>query len=93
MGIGDQRQKELAMENVTGALLTADEVAGRLRVPRSWVYRAARSGDLPSVRCGRYRRFDEVDVDRWIAEQKGTPTMAANGGRSAGRTPSFTAPS
>ena len=55
-------------------LLTADDVAERLHVPRSWVYRAAREGDLPSVRCGRYRRFDEGDVEQWISRQKGTPT-------------------
>lgn len=51
-------------------LVTAEEVAARLRVPRTWVYRAARDGDLPSVRCGRYRRFDVRDVDRWIERQK-----------------------
>jgi excisionase family DNA binding protein len=49
-----------------GILRTADEVAARLQVPKSWVYRAAREGQLPSVRCGRYRRFDDRDVDRWI---------------------------
>ena len=54
-------------------LLTAEEVAVRLRVPKSWVYRAAREGDLPSVRCGRYRRFDEGDVEQWISRQKGIP--------------------
>jgi len=58
---------------MSAELLTADEVAERLRVPRSWVYRAAREGDLPSVRCGRYRRFDEGDVEQWISRQKGTP--------------------
>lgn len=51
-------------------LLTAGEVAARLRVPLTWVYRAARDGDLPSVRCGRYRRFDAADVERWIEQQK-----------------------
>ena len=44
------------------SLRTADEIAARLRVPKSWVYRAAREGTLPSVRCGRYRRFDDRDV-------------------------------
>ena len=53
-------------------LLTADDVATRLHVPTSWVYRAAREGDLPSVRCGRYRRYDEDDVERWISRQKGS---------------------
>ncbi len=38
---------------VAVVLLTADDVAERLGVPRSWVYRAAREGDLPfrSVRA------------------------------------------
>lgn len=55
---------------MTDELMTADEVAQRLRVPRSWVYLAARQGDLPSIRCGRYRRFDGSDVDEWISKQK-----------------------
>lgn len=62
-------------------LMTADEVAERLSVPASWVYRAAREGDLPSVRCGRYRRFDEGNVDRWIAGQKAAPTLERAGSR------------
>jgi len=62
-----------------GRLVAAEEIAARLWVPKSWVYRAAREGELPSVRCGRYRRFDVEDVDRWIEDQKqrsaaGTPT-------------------
>jgi excisionase family DNA binding protein len=56
----------IRLECMTSVLRTADEVADRLRVPKSWVYRAARKGTLPSVRCGRYRRFDDRDVDRWI---------------------------
>lgn len=51
-------------------LRTADEVAARLQVPKTWVYRAAREGALPSVRCGRYRRFDDRDVERWIDGQR-----------------------
>lgn len=61
---------------MTGELMTADEVAKRLRVPRSWVYLAAREGDMPSVRCGRYRRFDGRDVDDWISEQKQRPSRS-----------------
>lgn len=51
-------------------LLTAKEVASQLNVPTSWVYRAAREGQLPCVRCGRYRRFDPRDVDGWIDQQR-----------------------
>jgi len=52
------------------SLRTAEEVANQLRVPKTWVYRAAREGTLPSVRCGRYRRFDDRDVQRWIDHQR-----------------------
>jgi excisionase family DNA binding protein len=56
---------------VTPTLRTAEEVAARLRVPKTWVYHAAREGTPPSVQCGRYRRFDDRDVDRWIDVQRG----------------------
>lgn len=38
-------------------LWTATDVAGFLRVSRSWVYLHAEAGDLPSVRIGGLRRF------------------------------------
>ena len=57
-------------------LLTADDVAKRLGVPRSCVYGAAREGDLPSVRCGRYRRFDAADIASWIDRRKQVPATA-----------------
>jgi excisionase family DNA binding protein len=55
---------------MTEHLRDADYVAERLGVPRSWVYRAARCGALPSVLCGRYRRFAEQDIERWIEGQR-----------------------
>lgn len=39
------------------AALTVDEAAGLLRISRSQVYRAARSGALPSLRVGRTVRI------------------------------------
>jgi excisionase family DNA binding protein len=47
-------------------LLTAAQVAEQLQVPTSWVYRAAREGTLPSVPCGRYRRFHPDDLRQWV---------------------------
>ena len=52
-------------------LLTAEEVAAMLRVPQSWVYGAARNGNLPAVRAGRYVRFDRRDIEAWIDRQRG----------------------
>jgi len=48
-------------ENADHSLLTADEVAAILRVPRSWVYSHANL--LPSVRLGRYIRFRRRGID------------------------------
>jgi excisionase family DNA binding protein len=58
-------------------LRDAAYIAERLGVPRSWVYEAARRGDLPSVRCGHYRRFDDRDIDRWIEEQRAAEGASA----------------
>jgi excisionase family DNA binding protein len=45
-------------------LLTADEVAAILRVPRSWVY--SHLSDLPVIRLGRYVRFKRSEVERFL---------------------------
>jgi excisionase family DNA binding protein len=50
-------------------LLTADEVAQMLRVPRSWVY--SHLDQLPTIRLGRYVRFKRSEIDRFI-EQRGS---------------------
>ena len=43
-------------------LLTTDEVAELLQVPRSTVSDYARRGVLPSIKLGRHRRFVRSDV-------------------------------
>jgi len=54
-------------------LLTAGEVAGILRVPRSFVYALARRGELPTVRIGeRYVRFRAAALETWIARNEST---------------------
>jgi excisionase family DNA binding protein len=54
-------------------LLTPSEVAARLRVSRTWLYEAARTGRIPSIRlCGGEGplRFVPEDIDDWIAEAR-----------------------
>ena len=51
-------------------LLTADEVAAMLQVPVRWVREHTRSGLVPVVALGRYRRYDRADVLAWVDEQK-----------------------
>lgn len=38
-------------------VLDADSMAERTNVPASWWLEAARRGDVPSLKCGKYRRF------------------------------------
>jgi excisionase family DNA binding protein len=52
-------------------LLSADDVAELLGVPRSFVYALARRGGIPAVRLGdRYVRFRAAAIEGWIAEQE-----------------------
>jgi excisionase family DNA binding protein len=54
-------------------LLTADEVAALLRVPRSTVYELTRTRRLPHIKVGRRTLFVRVDLDAWIVANRVTP--------------------
>jgi excisionase family DNA binding protein len=60
-----------------GRLLTAAEVAERLRVTTGWVYAATRANRLPHIRLGRYVRFRADAIERWIAEVELRGTVPA----------------
>ena len=49
-----------------GEILTVQEVARFLRVPKSTVYKLARLGQLPASKVGKHWRFLRRDVERWI---------------------------
>jgi excisionase family DNA binding protein len=52
-------------------LMTADEAAAFLRVPRRRVWAMSRKGEIPTIRIGvREVRFDEADLESWIARRK-----------------------
>lgn len=54
-------------------LLKPNDVAKRLAVSRAWVYEAARTGRIPSVRIGGEDgplRFIPEDLDEWLAEAR-----------------------
>lgn len=54
-------------------ILTVEELAARLKVPRTWVYehlRARAGKPLPAFRCGRYLRFDWLEVAGWLRERR-----------------------
>jgi excisionase family DNA binding protein len=51
---------------VSERLLTAENVAELLAVPVSWIREATRSGAMPVVELGRYRRYRKADVEAWL---------------------------
>ena len=50
-------------------LLTVDELAGYLKVPKSWVYSRTREKGpdaIPRISCGKYIRFRSNEVLAWL---------------------------
>jgi excisionase family DNA binding protein len=52
----------------TTKLLNAQEVAELLGVPTAWVYAKSRSGEIPTVTLGRYRRYRREAIEEWIQD-------------------------
>ncbi len=49
-----------------GEILTVQEVARFLRVPKSTVYKLARVGELPASKIGKHWRFLRRDIHDWM---------------------------
>lgn len=52
-------------------LLTISEMANRLKVKKSWLYRQTMrrdAGAIPRIKLGKYLRFHEDDVMSWIKQ-------------------------
>jgi excisionase family DNA binding protein len=56
---------------VSERLLTAGEVAELLSVPVSWVREHTRSGAIPHLELGRYKRYRLDDVLAWLDDLAG----------------------
>jgi excisionase family DNA binding protein len=62
----------------TESLMTVDEVAEYLRVPKETVYHWRKHGEGPrGFRTGRYVRFRRSDVDAWLETQRDPRTPPA----------------
>jgi excisionase family DNA binding protein len=52
--------------NQTPPLMDAEQAAGFLQVPVSWVRAEARAGRIPHVKLGRYTRFRTAELEAWV---------------------------
>ena len=59
----------LARSSKLGEILTPDEVATYLKIPKKTVYKMLRSGALPAFKAGKHWRVSRGDLGAWIASQ------------------------
>jgi len=63
-----------------GDVLTIEELATYLKIPKSTLYKLVREGKIPSQKIGRHWRFRKQAIDRWLEE-----TRAGKPGSGGGR--------
>ena len=61
------------VQDFTGQVMTADEVAELLRVHRSTIYRLLKTGQIPFFRMGSDYRFSRQAIDEWRKSQEDPP--------------------
>jgi excisionase family DNA binding protein len=61
---GTQNAKSPATDE---PLLDAEQLAGKLSIPTTWLEQAARDGRIPCVRAGRWVRFSRAAVEAALA--------------------------
>lgn len=68
------------MSKTAREVLTLNEVAEYLRIPRSTAYKLAQEGKLPGQKVGRQWRFHRGVVDRWLGDS-GSAASADRGAK------------
>jgi len=62
---------------VAGELLTIDEVAALLKVPKSWIYERTRRKKIPHIKLGKYLRFQADVLARWLGAGAGRGALGS----------------
>ena len=50
----------------TNEILTIEELAVYLKIPKSTLYKLVREGKIPSQKVGRHWRFSKRSIDQWF---------------------------
>ena len=61
------------MDVKPGDILTIEELAAYLKIPKSTLYKLVREGKIPSQKIGRHWRFRKGAIDRWFEETRPEP--------------------
>ena len=54
-------------------LLSVAELAKRINMSESWVYKKITAGEIPHIKMKRKVLFDPKDIKKWLEEQKVVP--------------------
>lgn len=66
------------MNETPGDVLTIEELAAYLKIPKSTLYKLVREGRIPSQKIGRHWRFRKSAIDHWLEETP--PKVPTQGG-------------
>ena len=72
----------ISMKHEAGSILTIDDLAKYLKIPKSTLYKLAQTGQVPGQKVGRHWRFRKEAIDRWLDP---TPRATKLRGRGARR--------
>ena len=61
-------RRKTVMSKQTPDVMTLNEVAEYLRIPRSTAYKLVQEGRIPGQKVGRQWRFRRDTIDRWLDE-------------------------
>lgn len=50
-------------------LLTVEQAAELLSVKKSYIYEKTRTGQMPSLKVGKYLRIRLSELDHWLADE------------------------
>lgn len=57
------------MDTMGKEVLTVEELAQYLRIPKSSAYKLAQEDRIPCQKVGRHWRFHRVAIERWLARE------------------------
>lgn len=57
------------MREPAGQVLTIEELAEYLRIPKSTLYKLVREGSVPCQKVGKHWRFHKDAIDAWLKQQ------------------------
>jgi len=64
------------MKKAADSVMTVDELAAYLKIPKSTLYKLAQEGKVPGQKVGRHWRFHKDAVDAWLKHEPATKTPA-----------------